>query len=160
MRGWWCCCRRSDKLHHDHDLLHSEDFEPDVDDDEEVLPPLPKNMTHIVLLQLRARDPARYEEPLFKPQLEAFMTAFGKFDMRLEPARFIHDRITGKMTFMVTGCSTSVMLSWMDRTNYKFLEALLENYYEIIFAAETKTLTNVVFALEVYERSINSKDEL
>ena len=43
------------------------------------------------------------------------------------------------------------MLAWLDRKHYAFLEALLENCYEIIFSAEAIVTTNVVFALANYE---------
>ena len=164
MRRWilqncYCCRRRALK---NHDLLHSE-FEHDDDGggvmlggaEEPVFSTFPKPQealpTHAVLVQLRAREPARYEQQLFKAQLEPLIMAFGKFDMQLQPSRFYHDRKTGQMTFLVTGCTTFTMLAWLDRKHYAFLEALLENCYEIIFSAEAIVTTNVVFALANYE---------
>jgi hypothetical protein len=112
---------------------------------------------HCVLLQMRAKDPARYDHIITKPQLEPFSSAFGKFNLQLSPAYFLHDSVTGRMTFLVPSCTTFTMLAWCDRANYALLEALLQGYYEIVFASETHVTSNVTLALADYEHTRTSE---
>jgi hypothetical protein len=160
MIGRWCCCR---KRINGHLLLLDSDERPvavlegeEEEDDAFAPPPAEAEGTRkrAVLMQMRARDPARYEDAILRPQLEPFTSAFGTFAIQLTPARFVHDPKTGYMTFLVTDCSTFTMLAWVDRVNYTFLEALLENYYEIVFAAEPEVTNNVNLALARYEATV------